>query len=151
MEALCGEREERAMSQEDVEVVRGLYDGWLRGEAGLELFDPEISMVESATLPGAASAYGIDAVRRYMESFDRHWDGVRFEPQEFIDAGDGQVVVVARLVGTGRLSGVEVTRTWAYVWTVAGGKVHSMVGYADRDEALGAVAAQEKGAPQPGG
>jgi uncharacterized protein len=126
------------MSQENVELVRSLYEGWLRGDSGLDKLDPEISMVESTTLPGAASADGIEAVERYMRSFARHWEQIRFEPQEYIDAGN-QVVVVARLVGQGKKSGVEVTRTWAYVWTLREGKALRMVGYADRAQALEAV------------
>ena len=114
------------MSQEDVEAVRRLYEAWLRGDLGLDLLHPEISMVESANLPGPVSSYGIDAVRRYMESFAKYWDEVRFEPQEFLDAGAGAVVVVARLVGKGKRSGVDVVRTWAYVLTVEDGKVRSM-------------------------
>jgi uncharacterized protein len=133
---------EYAMSQENVEVVRSLYDGWLRGEIGTDKFDPEISMVESATLPGAVSAYGVEAVARYMRSFAKHWEQISFEPQEYIDAGE-QVVVVARLIGRGKKSGVEVTRTWAYVWTLRGQKALSMVGYADRDEALKAAGLAE--------
>jgi ketosteroid isomerase-like protein len=130
------------MSQENVEVVRAIYEGWLRGEAGFDKFDPEIAMFESTTLPGAASAVGIDAVRRYVESFARHWDAIRFEPSEYIDAGD-RVVVVARLVGRGKMSGVDVERTWAYVWTVRGSKVLRMDGYESRGEALEAVGLTE--------
>ena len=126
------------MSQENVDIVRRLYEGWLRGDPGLDKLDPEISMVESATLPGAVSAYGLEAVERYLRSFAKHWEQIGFEPQEYIDAGE-QVVVVARLVGRGKKSGVEVTRTWAYVWTLRGRKALSMVGYADRAEALTAV------------
>jgi ketosteroid isomerase-like protein len=126
------------MSQENVEIVRSLYEGWLRGEIGLDKLDPEISMMESETLPGAASAHGIEAVERYMRSFARHWEQIRFEPQEYIDAGN-QVVVVARLIGQGKKSGVEVTRTWAYVWTLRERKALHMVGYADRAQALEAV------------
>jgi ketosteroid isomerase-like protein len=130
------------MSQENVEIVRELYEGWQRGETGLDKLDPEISMVESATLPGAASAYGVEAVERYMRSFAKHWEQISFEPQEYIDAGE-RVVVVARLVGRGKKSGVEVTRTWAYVWTLRSRKALSMVGYADRAEALKAVGLAE--------
>jgi len=128
------------MSLEDVEAVRRLYEAWLRGDMGLELLHPEISMVESATLPGAVSAYGIDAVTRYIESFAKYWEEVRFEPEEFLDAGGGRVLVVARLIGKGKRSGVEVVRTWAYVWTVRDGLVSAMAGYADREEALKALA-----------
>jgi ketosteroid isomerase-like protein len=130
------------MSQENLEIVQSLYEGWLRGEIGLDKLDPEISMVESQTLPGAASAYGIAAVERYIRSFAKHWEQIRFEPQEYIDAGE-HVVVVARLSGRGKKSGVEVVRTWAYVWTVRGRKALSMVGYGDRAEALKAVGLEE--------
>jgi ketosteroid isomerase-like protein len=130
------------VSRESVEVIRSLYDSWLRGDPGLDRLDPEISMVESSLLPGAAEAYGYDAVKRYIESFAKHWEAIRFEPEEFLDAGDS-VVVVARLVGRGKRSGVEVTHRWAYVWTVRGDKALSMVGYADRAEALKAVGMEE--------
>ena len=130
------------MSQENVEIVRSLYDGWLRGDMGLDRLDPEISMVEADVLPGSVSVHGFDAVKRYIESFTKHWADIRFEPEQFIDAGDS-VVVVARLVGTGKRSGIEVTHRWAYVWTVRGDKALSMVGYADRAEALKAVGLEE--------
>jgi ketosteroid isomerase-like protein len=128
------------MSQQNVELVRSLYEDWKRGEPGLEKFDPEISMIESAALPGAVSAEGIDAVRRYIEGFAAHWQEIRFEPEQLIDAGE-QVIVTARLVGRGKRSGIEVDRIWAYVWTLRAGKVLSMVGYADLDEAERALAA----------
>src|ERR1700682_1033223 len=130
------------MSRENVEVVRAIYDGWLRGDMALDKFDPEIAMVESKTIPGAPSAYGIDSVRRYIESFPSYWAEIRFEPQEYIEAGD-QVVVVARLVGRGKKSGVEVTRTWAYVWTLRERKALRMDGYETRSEALKAVGLEE--------
>jgi ketosteroid isomerase-like protein len=77
-----------------------------------------------------------------MESFANYWDEIRFEPQEYIEAGE-QVVVIAHLVGRGKSSGVEVTRIWAYVWTLRGHKALRMEGYTDRDEALKAVGLAE--------
>jgi ketosteroid isomerase-like protein len=130
------------MSAENIEVVRAIYDGWLRGELGLERMDPEMSMFEPAAIPGAASALGIDAVRRYMESFANYWEEIRFEPAEYIDAGD-RVVVVAHLVGRGKGSGVAVRREWAYVWTVRDGKALRMESYGDRAEAVRAVGLEE--------
>jgi ketosteroid isomerase-like protein len=126
------------MSQANVEVIRAIYDDWLRGDMAIDKFDPEITMVESNTVPGAPSAHGIDEVRRYIESFRNYWSEIRFEPEEYIDAGD-RVVVMARLVGRGRSSGAEVERTWAYVWTLRGEKALRMDAYADRAEALKAA------------
>jgi ketosteroid isomerase-like protein len=119
-------------------VIRAVYDAWLAGNPAYEHMDPEISMVESKALPGAAEAYGIEAVQRYIESFANYWEEIRFEPLEYIDAGD-RVVVTARLVGLGKHSGVAVERTWFYVWTVKNGKALRMDGYADRTEALEAA------------
>jgi ketosteroid isomerase-like protein len=130
------------MSRENVEVVRAIYDDWLRGEMALERFDPNIAIIESDTIPGAPSAEGIDAVRRYIESFANYWAEIRFEPQEYIEADD-RVVVVARLVGRGTQSGVEVTRTWAYVWTIRAKRALRVEAYADRAEALEAVGLSE--------
>jgi ketosteroid isomerase-like protein len=126
------------MSQENVEVIRAIHDEWLRGGLALDKFDPEMAMLESKALPGAASVYGIDAVQKYMESFANYWDEIRFEPQVYIEAGE-QVVVIAQLVGRGKSSGIEVTRTWAYVWTLRGHRALCMEGYTNRDEALKAV------------
>lgn len=127
---------------ENLEIVRSIYDGWLRGDPCIDRFDEEMVMLESSSLPGAASAHGIEAVRRYLESFARHWDEIRFEPSEYIAAGD-QVVVVADLIGRGKSSGVPVKRTWAYVWTVQAGKPVRMEGFADRAAALEALGPSE--------
>ena len=126
------------MSEQNVEIIRAIYDDWSMGDPGLDRFDPEITMVESEAMPGAPSAHGIDAVKRYIESFPNYWAEIRIEPQEYLDAGE-QVVVIARLIGRGRRSGVEVERLWAYVWTLRGQRALRMEAYADRAEALLAV------------
>ncbi len=130
------------MSRENVEVIRSIYEDWLAGSAALDKFDPDIAMIEADTVPGVPSAHGIDAVRRYMDSFAGYWAEIRFEPQEFIEVGD-RVVVMARLVGRGRKSGVEVARTWAYVWTLRAGRALRMEAYAHRAEALRAAGVTE--------
>ena len=67
------------------------------------------------------------------------WEKIRFEPLEFVDAGE-RVVVVERLVGKGKGSGVEVAQTWGAVWTVRDGRVVRMeLSYPDRDAALAAA------------
>ena len=123
----------------NVELVRSIYDDWARGAMADDKFDPEITMIEARELPGGgALAEGIEAVRRYQRSFANYWDEIHFEPQEYLAAGD-RVVVVARLTGRGKKSGVEVTREWAYVWTLRRGKALRMERYATRAEALAAA------------
>ncbi len=131
------------MSRENLEIVREIYEAWMSGDWAYDRLDPEIAMVESQTLPGAASAFGLEAVQRYMKSFNRYWEEIRFEPQEYIDAGADRVVVVARLVGRGKGSGVPVNRMWAYVWTLRDGRALRMDGYENRAEALAAAGVDE--------
>ena len=126
------------MSQANVDLVLRLYDGWARGEPGLELMDEDISMVEPEELPGRVEAHGIDSVSRYIERFSNHWDEIRFDPEEVVDAGD-RVVVIARLVGRWKASGVAVERLWAYVWTFRDGRALRMEGFADRAQAIAAA------------
>jgi ketosteroid isomerase-like protein len=127
------------MSEQNVEVIRAIYEDWRAGGMALDRFDPEITMVESETMPGVPAAVGIEAVRRYIESFPTYWAEILIEPEEFIDAGE-RVVVMGRLIGRGRRSGVQVERLWAYVWTLREQRALRMEAYADRAEALRAVA-----------
>jgi ketosteroid isomerase-like protein len=126
------------VSQENAELVRSIYAVWERGGSAIDMFDQEIEMIESSVVPGATTARGVDAVARYIASFVNYWDGVQIQPEEYIDAGD-QIIVVARFVGRGKSSGVDVDRIWAYVWTIRDGKALRMEAYAERGEALRAV------------
>ena len=69
---------------------------------------------------------------------------MRLEPIEFVDAGE-QVVTVSQLVGKGKGSGVEVTRTSsAQLATIRNGRiVRWEIGFTDRAEALEAAGVRE--------
>ena len=67
-------------------------------------------------------------------------DEIRFEPQEFIDAGD-RVVVPARLVARGRDTGIEAVQHLTMVWTLRDGRAIGCETYATKDEALEAAGA----------
>jgi len=107
-------------------------------EAALELCDPRVELVEAQELPGPVTATGIDAVRRYLERFQKHWSEGHWEAEEFREAGD-KVFLRARLRLVGRHSGIEVDRQWIYVFTVRDGKLLRQVGFDDEAEGLGAA------------
>jgi len=64
---------------------------------------------------------------------------LRFETVEVIEGRANTVVVVARLAGRGRASGVDVVALGASVWTLREGMVTSLTLYQTREEALEAV------------
>jgi ketosteroid isomerase-like protein len=97
----------RGMSQENVEIVRAVHDGWARGDfrVAQELFAPDFSWDQPAEAvePGSRRGPEVrDALRNLFEIYDDY----RVEASEFIDGGD-EVVVVARSKGTAKASRME--------------------------------------------
>jgi ketosteroid isomerase-like protein len=110
-------------------------------ERALSLCSPCIELTESKTLPGSVRAVGLDKVRRYLERFTTHWSEGEWLPQEFLESGD-KIVMVARLKLRGRQSGIEVDRSWVYVFTVRDGKLLRQEGFDERAEGLAAAGVQ---------
>jgi ketosteroid isomerase-like protein len=81
---------------------------------------------------------GVDGMRQYFAAVDSTWEDFRFEIAEFHDLG-ARSVLVFRLRGRARASGVPLDQQVAQVWTWRGEKVRQVEGYSDPDEALRAV------------
>lgn len=133
------------MSSENVETVRRGYEAYARAgvEAFLPLLDPEFELTTTPDLAAEPDTYrGEDGIRRYFDSFEEAMEEIRFEPLEFIDAGE-HVIVPQRQRMRGRASGVEVDVRSTQVWTVRGGKLVRMEFFPTRAEALEAVGPRE--------
>src|SRR5688572_5533503 len=96
----------RAMSRENVELVRAVYEGWARGDfrAGSDLLAPSFEWKQrpDAVEPGSHHGAAIGTALRHILDV---WEGYRIEAEEYIDAADA-VVVVGRARGTARASGI---------------------------------------------
>ena len=126
------------MSQENVEIVRAVYDCWRRGDfrATANKVAPDFEWKQlSVVEPG--SHVGADASRALRSIFEVYED-LRVEAEEYVDAGD-TIVVVARAHGTARGSGLHMDQRLAFVWTVREGKPVQMEQYPNREDALKAV------------
>ena len=77
-------------------------------------------------------------MRSYASFLAETWLSQRAEPEEFIEAGD-RVVVVLRLVSTGRSSGGTLEASSAWVATFRENKIARLCAYQTRAEALAAV------------
>ncbi len=131
------------MSQENVEIVRAVYDCWRRGDfratANKVAPDFEWKQVHGVVEPG--SHVGAGASRALRSIFEIYED-LRVEAEEYVDAGD-TIVVVARAHGTARASGLHMDQRLAFVWTVREGKPVQMEQYPNREDALKAVGLEE--------
>ncbi len=133
------------MSQENVEIVRRIWEAWVRGdmETVVTFYAPEIEMDFSHFDWPEESLYrGLEAVRGFLDQFRASWDRYESRVEEFIDADD-RVVIVCWQGGRGNVSGAEVERAWAQIYTVRNGKAVRIENYSDRAEALEAVGLQE--------
>jgi uncharacterized protein len=124
------------MSQENVEIVRAIHEGWARGDfaVGADLLAPDFEWHQfpRAVEPGTRRGPEVeDAFRRMFEIYE----DMRVDPREFIEA-DNQVVVVGRAFATARGSGMPLDIQVAFVWTVRDGKLVRNEVFTDRREAL---------------
>ena len=136
------------MSQENVEVVRRVFDAVERrdGAAALALYDADFewdfSRVPWGEVAGPGVHRGRDALPRVYREWLSAWENYEEKLEELIDAGESVISVLTGR-GRGRASGAEVEITTAGVWTVRDGKVVRSVWFPTREKALEAVGLSE--------
>ncbi|MFN2615894.1 MAG: nuclear transport factor 2 family protein [Thermoleophilaceae bacterium] len=134
------------MSRENVEVVRGMFEAWNRGdrEGWLAPAHPDVEW-SSAILrevEGVETTHtGRAAVRRFWDDWHRLWD-LEVEPSELRDLGDS-VLLLARVRIRSRSSGAEVERAIGYVFRFEDSLVRRADAYLSPEEALEAAGLSE--------
>jgi ketosteroid isomerase-like protein len=126
------------MSEENVAVVRGIYQAWLEGRSAREWIDPDVEYVN----PPDAVEGGTRRGRKAFAGIRDAYDDVRVEPERYIDAGS-EVVVIARITGTGKGSGVGMDFRQGYVWTLRDGKAVRFRWFNEPEQALEAAGLSE--------
>jgi ketosteroid isomerase-like protein len=132
------------MSQENVEIVRRLVEGFnKRDEAVLSHYADD---VESRLIGGFAdlagrSLKGREAIRQFAGELIENL-GARFEVETLFEAND-RVVLIASTVGVGDASGAPVTRRWGQLYTFREGKITAVDSYWEPSEALEAAGLSE--------
>ena len=134
------------MSKENLDVVRSVFAEWERGEFSTrpEWADPGMEFEipdgpEPSTRTGIVASPGVEA-------FLELWEHLRFEAEEYRELDDGYVLVLSRMTGRGKASGVDVDQLRASLFRVANGKVTRLVLYWDRNRALADLLSPEGGA-----
>ena len=134
-----------AMSQDNVEIVRRVYERWGIGDfrAGTELYDPWVVFVLRKEFPDAGAYLAPEGIRKYMLGFLEGWDHAVIEGEEFIAAGDS-VVVRVHQQAAGKQSGTPVDMRYFQVWTFRGGTVIRIESVRGREEALDAAGLEDQ-------
>ena len=128
------------MPPEKVEIVRGIYAEWSRGNlaAGAELYDPDLVFLAPRDNLEETRYVGLEEVRGWMRRWLDAWSDFTMTADELIEAGDS-VVVAVRQRGVGKESGLASERSFFQIWTFRGARVIRLEQIDDRREAMAAV------------
>ena len=132
------------MSQENVELVLGIYASWQEGDfSRTDWAADDIEFWPMEVWPDAANGRGIEHMRTTWRNFLTEWKDVRTSAEETI-AVDEHVVVRSRFHGHGSASGVSMESMAASaVFTIRDGKVVRLALYGHMSEALEAAGLRE--------
>ena len=136
------------MSQENVEIVRGIYEAVAAGdpEAVLTKYDPDVEFDFSHSPFGSLlnkSVYrGHEGLRSFIRERYEGFDRTEDDCEELTEAGD-KVISVVTTRGRGRESGIDVERRHYALWSIKASKVTSVRWFGTRAQALEAVGLQE--------
>jgi ketosteroid isomerase-like protein len=129
------------MSQENVEIVRQVYEAASQREAKtvFALYDPNVELDARRLGVGDLGVYhGHDGLRRLFADLYEAWGEIDYSYDELIDAGEHVVSIVTRHA-RGRASGVGLEMRFALLWTLRDRKVISVMWFLGRAEALEAA------------
>jgi len=132
------------MSRENVEVVRGMWAAYARGDVeALDAYAEDTVWDDTRYRPDGAVHRARDALVDVVLTWRATWEDHDIEVEEVLDAGDDRVAVMLRESGRGKGGGVQMTNRWGVVMTLRSGQiVHTMV-YRAPEEALEAVGLSE--------
>jgi ketosteroid isomerase-like protein len=113
------------MSEQNVEVVKGVYAAFARGDvpAVLGAFAEDIEWYEAEGMPYGGLHHGGDAVaQKVFGPIAEDIDGFTVVPEEFVGSGD-TVAAVVRYTGTGKGTGKVLDLPVVHIWDIRDGKL----------------------------
>ncbi len=129
------------MSQDDVAAVRRAYARLAAGEleAAAAEVDPAFELRPPDIYPEGPRIYhGLDGFARWLEETREAWAEWDYDPWRYVDAPP-HVLVLVRVAGEGRGSGVRLDREVAHVWSLRDGRPAAVDVHLDVDAGWAAV------------
>jgi ketosteroid isomerase-like protein len=133
-----------SIMSENVDVIRGLYDGFAAGDVPkvLAAMDPAIEWNEAENFPlSDRNPYvGPEAVAEgVFQRLADEWDGWSVDVGELVDAGD-TVVMLGRYRATNKATGAPLDAQCVHVWRLREGKAVGFQQYVDTAQVQRAIA-----------
>ena len=132
--------QEEVLSERNVALLREAYEAigneGLDGVDAWDVISDDIVIRDRPEAPDAQTYTGREGVREALAISDESFADFSMEPVDLIGVGSSHVVVVLRMYGRGRGSGVPVEEEIAHLWTVENGKAVAMQVYSHAQDAL---------------
>jgi ketosteroid isomerase-like protein len=132
----------------NVELVRSIFAAFEHGDfTAADWAHPEIEWV-MADGPSPAESTGVDGMSLSFREYLSTWDEYREVVEEFRELDDERVLVLSKLGGRGKTSGLELGKMGAktaHVYHLRDGKVTRIVNYIDRERAFADLAISSEG------
>ena len=101
--------------------------------------DPELEFRSIIAASEGTSYRGIEGLRQWGRDVDGTWEDFTIETLELVPAGDDHAVLVMRLTGRARGSGVPLESTIGQVWYWREGRLWLNEAYSDPRDAFAAA------------
>ena len=127
------------MAGDRVEIAKRMVDGYNRRDLDVvfaELATPDFEYYPGIVRELQGGGYrGREGVQRFADDTEENWEELQTVADEFRELGE-RVVVLGRLQGRGKGSGVPVDQPFATVFDFRGERVWRARVYLDQDEGL---------------
>jgi ketosteroid isomerase-like protein len=139
------------MSEENVEIVRRLFEDFQTGMEGGDLtvwFDSEdladdFEWMTPPEVAGLGTYRGREGFLEFMRAWTEDFEDWSIDLDRVIDAGEDRVVGVLHQRAIGKGSGVPIELVQGFVWELEDGRVVRMRNYVTPADALEAVGLSE--------
>jgi ketosteroid isomerase-like protein len=105
------------MSEETVALVRRIYEAWDREQSAREFISSDVEYLNPSYAVEPGVRHGRASFRIVRETYEDFSVAI----ERYVDAGDDDVVVLARYTASGRGSGVQLEAEHEHVWTIRDG------------------------------
>jgi ketosteroid isomerase-like protein len=130
-------RRDAGVTKADVDVVRTVMEAFARRDApAVEALQDSEFEFRSVLADLAGGSYRRGEVERYYADIDEQLGDWHTEDEAYVEVPDGRVLVIYRVAGRGRQSGVPLNQEMAMLWTLRGGKLLLAETFLDPSDAL---------------
>jgi ketosteroid isomerase-like protein len=128
----------RNLPESNLDIVRAGVDAWNRrdSEAAIGFLAPDAELIPMRAVFEGTVYRGAEGFKALLADMSEDWEDFRLETDELREIDDSRVLVLGRIQGRGKASGVEVDAPAAWVCNLRDGKVTKVQFYASEDTAL---------------